>query len=364
MTLPLATPGAHELRVLAGEQRGARLEVQPGRRYRIGPERGDDVRLLGSSTSAEFVLDGDQVQWQLLAGELQLAGQALQPGESRCVPALTPVRLGGDAAPTLAVGPLAHAGWAALFEHGGEPPAPPPAAATPPRPPSRWTHRLVLAGGALAAASLSMLALAVVIAPEPPSLAQRAQRAEAQLRSAGLTAVTVAAEDGRIVVDGYLHTATERTRAEQLLSAQGLQPLMRAWVNETVVQAVQDVYRVHGVMAQVQGVGPGIVRVDTALADPTPLGAIERTVRRDVTGLARLDTHNQPPPHVPSPVPALSDEGKRVASVVAGPEPYVVTADGTRYFVGALLPTGHRILAISGSRVELEREGQATALVF
>lgn len=363
MNLPLATPGAHELRVLAGEQRGARMEVQPGRRYRIGPDRGDDVRLLGSSTSAEFVLEGEQVQWQLLAGELQLGGETLQPGEVSRAPALTPVRLGGEAAPALAVGPLAHAGWAALFEHGGEPPAPPPAPAAP-RAPSRWTHRLVVAGAALAAASLSMLALAVVIAPEPPTLAQRAQRAEAQLRSAGLTGVTVAAEEGRLVVDGYLHTDAERTRAEQLLATQGLQPLMRAWVNDTVVKAVQDVYRVHGVMAQVQGVGPGIVRVDTALTDPTPLHAIERTVRRDVTGLVRLDTHNQPPPHVPSPVPALADEGKRVASVVAGSEPYVVTADGTRYFVGALLPTGHRILAITGSRVELEREGQASALVF
>jgi type III secretion protein D len=53
-----------------------------------------------------------------------------------------------------------------------------------------------------------------------------------------------------------------------------------------------------------------------------------------------------------------------VAGIVASAEPYVVTADGTRYFVGAMLPTGHRIVAIAGTRVDLEREGQATALVF
>lgn len=53
-----------------------------------------------------------------------------------------------------------------------------------------------------------------------------------------------------------------------------------------------------------------------------------------------------------------------MASVVSSDQPYVVTLDGTRYFLGALLPTGHRIVAISGSQVQLEREGESTALVF
>jgi type III secretion protein D len=342
--------------VLAGEQRGARIDVHSGQRYRIGGTPGTDVRLHGSHACAEFTLEDDAVVWQALDGELLLAGVPLAAGQTRRVPLLTPALLGGT---PVAVGPMASAGWAALF---AEPtPAPAPKA---PRVPLRWPRRLAIAGGAVCAASLSMLALAVVIAPEPPTPAQQAQRAEALLRSAGLTAVAVSAEDGRIVVDGYLATDAERTRAEQLLAQQGLQPVMRAWVNQTVVKAVHDVYRVNGVMAEVQGIGPGAVRVQTALADPTPLPGIESTVRRDVQGLSRLDTLNQPPAHVPSPVPALSDAGKRVAAVVAGAEPYVVTADGTRYFVGALLPTGHRILAIDGSRVQLEREGQSSALVF
>jgi type III secretion protein D len=363
MSSPTPLPSAHELRVLAGDWRGARVEVNPGQRYRVGGDAGTEVRLHGSAASAEFVLEGDDVVWQALAGELRLGDTTLEPGDSRRVPLLTPVWVGGT---PVAVGPLASTGWAALFDAPAAQAGPAAAApsAAPATLPTRWPRRLALAGAALTAASLSMLALAVVIAPEPPTLAQRAQRAEALLRSAGLTAVTVSAEDGRIVIDGYLETDAERTRTEQLLAQQGLQPVMRAWVNETVVKAVHDVYRVHGVMAEVQGTGPGAVRVQTALADPSTLTSIERTVRRDVKGLSRLDALNQAPPHVPSPVPSLSDAGKRVASVVAGPEPYVVTADGTRYFIGALLPTGHRILAIDGSRVQLEREGQTTALVF
>jgi type III secretion protein D len=106
------------------------------------------------------------------------------------------------------------------------------------------------------------------------------------------------------------------------------------------------------------------MRVRTALADPAPLAGIERLVRRDVPGLHSLQPINEPPRHTPSPIPALDDPGKRVASIVAGAEPYVVTVDGTRYFVGAMLPTGHRIELIDGSRVELEREGERSAIVF
>ena len=47
----------------------------------------------------------------------------------------------------------------------------------------------------------------------------------------------------------------------------------------------------------------------------------------------------------------------------AGPG-WVRTADGTRYFEGAMLPTGHRILAILSDRVQIERDGVASTLNF
>ncbi len=62
------------------------------------------------------------------------------------------------------------------------------------------------------------------------------------------------------------------------------------------------------------------------------------------------------------PPPVVDDPGKRIASIVPGNPAYIVTADGARYFVGAMLPTGHRITAIAGQRVSLERDGEAIAL--
>ena len=55
---------------------------------------------------------------------------------------------------------------------------------------------------------------------------------------------------------------------------------------------------------------------------------------------------------------------ERIASVVAGSPAYIVTVDGARYFEGALLPSGHRIMQIAAQRVTVERDGQPITLNF
>jgi type III secretion protein D len=60
----------------------------------------------------------------------------------------------------------------------------------------------------------------------------------------------------------------------------------------------------------------------------------------------------------------VDDPNKRIASLVPGELAYLVTADGARYFIGAMLPTGHRITQIEHSRVTLERDGQRSTLTF
>ena len=82
-------------------------------------------------------------------------------------------------------------------------------------------------------------------------------------------------------------------------------------------------------------------------------------------GLAALEIVQRPDArHRPARCRCIDDPGKRVASIVPGDPPYVVTVDGTRYFEGALLPTGHRIAGIEERQVVLEIHGVRTPLVF
>jgi type III secretion protein D len=352
---------AFELRVLDGAQRGASTLVASGVALSISGAWNSDIVLRSAGladSGVELVLDGDAVSVFARQGDVRVAGTPLAVGSRVRVPLYTPIEIGDTA---VALGELGANGWAPLFERAGSAPAAAPVAAAR----RAWPGWLVRGGGVVAAVSLSMLALAVVVAPPPPKPEARAAHAQALLRSSGFSAVSVkAGESGELVVSGYLDTDAQRARAEQVLAAEGSRARLAVWVNENLATAVREVYRLHGVSAEIEATGQGVVRVQTRSTDLAALQQVQATARRDVAGLAQLVANNEPPPAGPSPVPRVDDPGKRVAGIVGGDAAHVVTADGTRYFIGALLPTGHRITNIVDRQVKLEREGERSVLAF
>jgi len=70
------------------------------------------------------------------------------------------------------------------------------------------------------------------------------------------------------------------------------------------------------------------------------------------------------PPREASSGRTVNDPGKRIASIVSGEPSYVVTQDGSRYFPGAVLPSGHRIQQILPNEVVLDLHGQSSRLSF
>lgn len=71
------------------------------------------------------------------------------------------------------------------------------------------------------------------------------------------------------------------------------------------------------------------------------------------------------PPRVPTLPSAGNEPGKRIVTLVSqGQLPHLVTADGTRYFVGAVLPSGHRVAAVLPQALVLERDGQQSRIEF
>jgi type III secretion protein D len=118
------------------------------------------------------------------------------------------------------------------------------------------------------------------------------------------------------------------------------------------------------VAVQARVTGPGLVVAEAAERDADRFAKAVEVVRRDVRGLDKLAVENRATP-LPPPAPPLPDDpGKRIASLVPGEPGYLVTADGSRYFVGAMLPSGHRVTAIAQQRVTLERDGQSQTLNF
>jgi type III secretion protein D len=216
---------------------------------------------------------------------------------------------------------------------------------------------LMICGAALWTAHLSAAPRAQAV-EAPPSLAAMLSSSEFST----LTAVTQA--DGRVELRGRLATVAERTRLDAWLAERQLTPSIEVQVDEMLARDVTETFRINGVPVKGQVAGPGSVTVEAAERDVDRLSRAEEIVRRDVRGLTSLAVRNTATP-LPKPLPPISDNpGKRIASLVPGEPAYLVTADGSRYFVGSMLPTGHRITEIAAQSVSLEREGQRTTLNF
>ena len=357
-------PMTYELHVLEGEQQGASTTLPEGAAVTVSGAFDSDVVLRGDGLAERRIsltAQGNSLRLQVLRGEAEVEGRSVGAGQTLTLALDTVVALGATR-----IGVVRVAGAAAAAPSPTPAPDPAPLDAAASRPSARtWSRRLVTGGGVLASVSIGVLAFAYAAGPQAPTPQQRASRAEAVLHGAGLQRLSVrAAGNGEVRVDGYLETTAQRAQAERLLADERIEARWQVWVNEQVASAVQDVYRVNGVSASVQSVGPGAVRVATEVADPLALDGIRDIARRDVPGLAAIEVENSPRPQRPAPAPVIDDPGKRVSAIVPGDPAYVVTVDGTRYFQGALLPTGHRIAGIEERQVVLELNGVRTPLVF
>lgn len=178
------------------------------------------------------------------------------------------------------------------------------------------------------------------------------------------------------MISGYLETYQESMRLNQWLNQRLNQRLENSdvrftnavRVGETVSERVLDVFRVHGVAASVQVIyeNDSVLKVSvlTAEADLQLLDSVRERVLHDVPDVDAIAIENSPPEPAIQADARPVDPGKRVAMVISDIPAYVVTQDQSRYFVGSLLPTGHKIDSIEDGRVMLLKDGIRTALKF
>lgn len=378
-THPSQPPALLELRVLAGTLQGSRSVIDARRLVHVGADTSGDIVLPEAElegASLTFRAAGKGVFVLASGGSVLAGGKALAADQEAEVPLYTPMHLGKV---VIALGRPDASAWDGITlspsgdtadgtgredpdqaDMGPSSNSPTPTPAT-----HHWPRWLIIGGGALAAVSMMMLALAHSLAPLPVSARSQAAKAEAALHAAGFPKLAVQPGNGQeLAVLGYLDTSAQRAQVEQIMTRQPLASRLSVWVNQDLIAAVMDVFRVNGVAAEVSISGPGAVTAVTRVTDAARLEQIKSAARRDVPGLMSLEVRNTPPPVAPDPAPVIDDPGKRVTSIVPGDSAYVVTADGTRYFEGALLPTGHRVAAIRDREVLLERNGTKTALRF
>jgi type III secretion protein D len=388
-----------ELRILDGPQRGARAAVETGIPFVVGALRHDDDAAAScdivlnqpgamdaldspSAVRARVTIDRRDALLEVLDGEIELDGRRHAAGKPVAWPIHVPIKLG---AATIAFGRANMERWPAsgaaerdpalgaaldAERNGAHRATPAWAKALARRAPLSRRPEIWLAatGAALLLSCTGSLLAAHRIAAPPPA---DPKPLTALLHNDGFRSVSATADvDGRIELHGRVTTQADRSHLDEWLTQHHVQPPPRfdVQVDEEVLRDVVEVFRVNGIPVQAQVAAPGHVEAQAAERDVDRLARAEEVVRRDVHGLEELNVSNTVPAEEPAPPPVVDDPNKRIASLVPAPASggpgYIVTADGARYFVGALLPSGYRIAQIEAQRLRLERDGHQSTLNF
>lgn len=366
------------LRVLNGRLAGTEKQLPTSGTVSIGHQFWQDVVIRDPATkgiAVDLLVDGDVgAQITVLTGEALLLGSHVGEGQTAILPAYVPFSIGGIA---LAWGDPDSARWAEASGIAGSTPAPP----LPP--PSAQDEAMALlgkAGGhvsgwftrkrAIAIGAVATLAAGAALAvPTMDALGLRgdeAARAEHVLNGAGLSALRTMHDpaSGAVIVSGVVANDAERTKAQEALRDRGIHATVNLQTSAELAQAAADVARIHGLEAIGRPISRTGVELRVTRMTDDQRGKLASAIRTDVKQLGRLVFRDDLPPRDDTPIRTIADATKKVSTVVAGDPAYIQTVDGARYFSGAIMPSGHRLITIQGDTVFFEKNGRQTQLKF
>lgn len=381
MNAPFAPVGTSTmvLRVLSGRLRGAEHRLHPGKFVRVGHGFDHDIVLRDPTTrglSAELHLGDGVATIRVVAGEIALLGRPVAAGEEAPLPAYVPMMLGCFA---VAVGDPASERWDEAA-HLSQMVTPAAGAGEVERRQAalgeRMATRLYPMRDAIAldrkwpayalVAALLVLIL-VVAAPAGQWIGRQFHSSEtdrAVLAAAGFGALKV--EDGPSgpMIRGIVKDDAELARLRTLVAERIGTATVDVDTMEALAAATTDLLRAQGIDGEAMPRRGNAVLINAEFLPADRQAELAKLIRRDVPGITRVHfaTDNGRGDRDLQYFFSGSEYG--LATFVDGDPGYITTADGSRWFAGAQVPTGHRIIAIANGRASFERDGRVEELVL
>ena len=370
------------LRVLAGRVRGASAPLERGRVIAVGHDLDADIVLRDASAPGvrlTLKARADAADLDLTSGAVTLLGHELTAPAQAILPLYLPLLIGDNA---VAIGEAESPRWneaerilAAARplpdDHSDEDDAP----ADDGR---NWQYLLNNTNALVSRSAkfVPVLLIAVITVsalfaistgvPAWPKSQPKPAKVQAVLSEEGFDKLVVTkTEAGDLRIEGMLASDAERVRLQRILAAREWRPRLELQTHDGIARQVEELYLANGVKAAARSVGAGMVRLDVTGSDPDEAARLERLAMGEIKGLRRIDVSMLPGADEGGRFEDIQQGGgKRVVSVIGGERGHVTTADGARYFPGAVLPTGHRIVSIEDTRVLVERNGSRSELNF
>lgn len=377
---PVPVP-ATRLRVLDGRLAGAEHRLPDGRAIRVGHAFENDIILRGPNTrrlAVELHVQGTQVLLRMVSGTMMVLGRTLETGQEMLLPAYVPVRFGDYA---FAIGADDDGRWAeaetmidgcarAICEADAKPRAELAERAATRLDPqrsalARWMRRPLLLTGA-GSAILVAIGAAAFGSQILGSNDNTPVAVSRSLSTAGFTGLQVGphpAGDG-LVVSGLVRTDGDEQRLRAYLADRAPGSVVKVESSEGMAAAATDLLAAQGVDSTATPGPAGSLIVVAEYLPSDRQAELAALVMRDLPMIGEVRFRTDPARGA-SDLQYFFNSGQYGAvSFVDGDAPHILTADGSRWFSGAVLPTGHRITQIGNGRVLLERAGRVETLVL
>lgn len=379
LDIPATPATALKLRVLNNRLAGAEHRLHVGKNIRVGHSFENDVVLRGKNTaglSLELHVSPDVTVLRMLTGSTEVLGRQLVAGEEMPLPAYLPVQLGEFA---FAVGADDQLRWreaeniASTLEQRQLMDAALPRAELSERVATRLdpvrsrfpiprTKILVGVGAAIALSittALGVIAYSEAQANNPDNMKQA-------MAAAGFTGMDVKPDPAsdNMVISGVLKDDKEVAALQDMVDQRFPGALLEVETTDSLALAATDLLKGQNVDAEAKAVKRGVISVSSEFlpADKqTELTAMIRKELPDVKAVQFSMDSSRGPNDLQY---FFNNSEYGAATFVSGDPSYVATADGTRWFSGAVLPTGHKIVRVEPKALVLERNGRIETLIM
>lgn len=368
------------LKVLAGRVRGASAPLERGQTVTVGHDLDADIVLRDASAQGvrlKLKARTDAADLELLEGKVVLLGHELTAPAQALLPLYLPLMIGDNA---VAIGDPDSPRWseAERILTAGRPISDDEDEDDAGQPGQSWQYLLnntnALVSRSVKFVPVLLIAVITVSAlfaissgvPTWPKSQPKPAKVQGVLQDEGFTDLAVTkTSEGDLRIEGMVALDADRARLQRIMAAHDWRPRLQVQSQEGMARQVEDFYLANGVEASARSAGVGLVRLDVVGSSQEEAGRLQRLAMTEIKGVRRIEISMLPGADEGGRFEDMQEGGgKRVVSVIGGPRGHVTTADGARYFPGAVLPTGHRIVSIEETKVLVERNGSRSELNF
>jgi type III secretion protein D len=364
----MQTTSTIELFVLTGQQTGARRILDNNTTFTISGNMETDVVFRDPTISNErinLITKDNDVFIQVLSGDIEIQGNSVKSGEILKVQEYTKIKIGET---TFSYGRQVDARWRDILDCVAK-------LELSSKSSKKFIslildHKTYYSIALLTAFLLTLFTYFTYVKNSKVEILRLSDKDTIQdvLHKNGFGSLSVKESDsGRITLSGFLMTNREKSEVEKIIDELNIPIQIDLSTGDHLAAEVRELYRVNGVYVDVKVLKYGKVIITSKHKNRKQLERLESIALSEIPSLIELDTEYLDVENKPEKLESeqiFNKQDKRIVMVVNGSPPYIMTYDKSKYYIGALLPSGHKIISIYSSNVVLEREGKTTTLQF